>query len=278
MRAADHTRAMLAGFQAAGVDRVDLAVRSPEGLMLWQRNRPLSLDPGARMRAPGEGLPLAWLRAANVNCSEIYIRPARGFDWPLVFLDDVAVPVAMKVIHRHGGLAVMTSARGGCHLWLPCARPLDEEGRCRVQRWLAGQFGADPASISGEHLGRLAGFKNWKRCGCWVNVLGCCLGPGDARKNLEIPPTILDGREAPQGCCRPVGPAEPLSRSRSGHDTSPSGMDWAWACNMLEAGMDPEAVRRELVAMARSRRGPDAERYARRTVEKAMVKVGLRLH
>ena len=55
-------------------------------------------------------------------------------------------------------------------------------------------------------------------------------------------------------------------------------MDWAWACNMLEAGMDPEAVRQELVATARSRRGPDAERYARRTVEKAMVKVGLRLH
>ena len=278
MRAAEHTRAMLAGFQAAGVGRVDLAVRSPEGLMLWQRNRPLSLDPGARMRAPGEDLPLAWLRAANVNCSEIYIRPAQGFDWPLVFLDDVTVHVAMKVIHRHGGLAVMTSARGGCHLWLPWEKPLDEEGRCRVQRWLAGQFGADPASVSGEHLGRLAGFKNWKRGGCWVNVLGCCLDPGEARKRLEIPPAILEGREVPQGFGLPAGSAGALPRTGSAHDTSPSGMDWAWACNMLEAGMAPEAVMRELVATSRSRRGPDAERYARKTVERAMVKVGLRLH
>jgi hypothetical protein len=41
MRAADHARTKLAGFHAAGVDRLDLAVCNPEGLMLWQRNRPL---------------------------------------------------------------------------------------------------------------------------------------------------------------------------------------------------------------------------------------------
>jgi hypothetical protein len=264
MRAADHTRAMLAGFHSAGVDRVDLAVRGPEGIMRWQRNRPL------------EDLPLAWLRAANVNCSEIYIRPARGFDWPLVFLDDVTVSVALEVIHRHGGLAVMTSARGGCHLWLPCGRPLDEAGRCRVQRWLAGKFGADPASISGEHLGRLAGFKNWKRSGCWVNVLGCCMGPREAGRALNIPPGILEGDEVSQRC--PAEPGGLAPQSGSGRDTSPSGMDWAWVCNMLEAGMDPETVRRDLVAMSRSRRGPDTERYAQRTVERALVKVGMRLH
>lgn len=264
MRAADHTQAMLAGFRAAGVDRVDLAVKNPDGTMLWQRNRPL------------ENLPLAWLRAANASCAEIYVRPARGCDWPLVFLDDVAVAVAMEAIYRHGGLAVMTSARGGCHLWLPCGRPLDEAGRSRVQRWLAGKFGADPASISGEHLGRLAGFKNWKRCGCWVNVLGCAMDPTNSWRGLEIPPGILDGKEEPQVC--KAGPGRSVPRSSSGRDTSPSGMDWAWVCNMLEAGMDPEAVRRDLIATARSRRGPDTERYAQKTVERALVRVGLRLH
>jgi len=264
MRAADHTQAMLAGFRAAGVDRVDLAVKNPDGTMLWQRNRPL------------ENLPLAWLRAANASCAEIYVRPARGCDWPLVFLDDVAVAVAMEAIYRHGGLAVMTSARGGCHLWLPCGRPLDEASRSRVQRWLAGKFGADPASISGEHLGRLAGFKNWKRCGCWVNVLGCAMDPTNSWRGLEIPPGILDGKEEPQVC--KAGPGKSVPRSSSGRDTSPSGMDWAWVCNMLEAGMDPEAVRRNLIATARSRRGSDTERYAQKTVERALVRVGLRLH
>ena len=259
MRAADHTRAMLAGFQSAGVDRVDLAVRSPEGMMRWQRNRPLG------------DLPMAWLRAANVACAEIYIRPARGFDWPLVFLDDVTVSIALEAVHLQGGMAVKTSARGGCHLWIPCSQPLDEAGRCRVQRWLAGRFGADPASISGEHLGRLAGFKNWKRCGCWVNVLACSMGPQSEGWRLEIPPGILDG---PEGH-RAAQPSVP--RSTSGRDTSPSGMDWAWVCNMLEAGIAPEAVRRELVATSRGRRGPDAERYARKTVERALVRVGLKL-
>ena len=121
-------------------------------------------------------------------------------------------------------------------------------------------------------LGRLAGFKNWKRCGCWVNVLACRVGPADLRRALAIPQEILEGRDAPPH--RPTGSIT----NRSGRDTSPSGMDWAWVCNMLEAGMDPLAVLRELVATTRARRGSDAERYARRTVERAMIKVGRKLH
>ena len=263
MKAADHTRSMLEAFQAAGVDRVDLAVRNQEGQMLWQRNWAIG------------DLPLAWLRAANVSCAEIYLRPARGYDWPLLFLDDVAIPIALKAVDGHGGLAVQTSAAGGCHLWLPIPRPLDEAGRCRAQRWLAERFGADPASISGEHLGRLAGFKNWKRCGCWVNVLLCRMAPGDLRRHLEIPPKVMEG-EPRQG--KAAGPGQPAQRNRTRRDTSPSGMDWAWVCNMLEAGMDPGKVQRELVATAWSRRGADTERYARRTVERAMEKLGRKLH
>jgi hypothetical protein len=193
-----------------------------------------------------------------------------------VFLDDVTVAVAMKAVHRHGGLVVMTSARGGCHLWLPSAHPLDEEGRCRVQRWLAEKFGADMASISGEHLGRLAGFKNWKRCGCWVNVLACFLDPRDLRRPLEAPLDVLEGRAVPQ--TKPTESSGAGSPRHTGRDTSPSGMDWAWVCNMLEAGEDPGKLERELMAISWSRRGSDAERYAQRTVEKALVKVGLRLH
>ena len=262
MKAADHTRTMLAAWKGWGVDRADLAVRVPDGGMFWQRDRPL------------EDLPLAWPRAANAHGAEVYIRPARGFDWPLVFLDDVAIPLAVDIAHRHDGLAVLTSARGGCHLWLPCVRPLNEQGRRRVQRWLAGKFGADPASISGEHLGRLAGFRNWKRSGCWVNVLAFPAGRSDGRRALEVPANILEEPEPPRTC--PVPSTAPSGRP--GRDASPSGQEWAWVCNMLEAGMDPEKVCLELIAMARSRRGPDADRYARRTVDRAMVKVGRRLH
>ncbi|MFH1009025.1 MAG: DNA-primase RepB domain-containing protein [Candidatus Latescibacterota bacterium] len=257
-KASDHTEAMLTGWKALGVDRADLAVRLPDGEMCWQRNRAL------------EDLPLAWPRAMNAHTAEVYIRPARGFEWPVVFLDDVATSLALEAVGRHGGLAVRTSPAGGCHLWLPCSRPLDEEGRHKVQRWLAGRFGADPASVSGEHLGRLAGFRNWKRGGCWVNLLRFLMDPDIA---LVIPQEILEP-EQPSSCCwvKPTSPADPYTRS--GRDTSPSGMDWRWVCTMLEAGKDPEQIRRDLVVMARSRRGEDAERYARRTVGSAMRKVG----
>ena len=260
MNAADHTEAMLAAWKALGVDRADLALKLPDGAMAWQRNRVL------------EDLPLAWPRAANAHGAEVYIRPARGFAWPMVFLDDVAPALALEGVDRHGGLVVRTSPAGGCHLWLPCARPLDEEGRRRVQRWLAGRFGADPASVSGEHLGRLAGFRNWKRCGCWVNLLRSLVDP---ELRLVIPQEILDPKElSPCRWAKP-DPADPYTRS--GRDTSPSGLDWHWVCSMLEAGRDPEQVRRDLVATAWSRRGNYVERYAQRTVESAMRKVGRRL-
>ena len=260
MKAIEHTQAMLAAWSEVGVGRADLAVRCPDGKMLWQRNRDV------------EDLPLAWLRGANAHGSEIYIRPARGFDWPVVFLDDVPVRIAMAAVARHGGLAVCTSPTGGCHLWLPCPRPLDEVGRCRAQRILAEQFGADPASTSGEHLGRLAGFKNWKRGGCWVNVLGWVKATGGERQVLDIP------RDSPgSGTTRPSIPMTLGKASRpcsAGHDTSPSGREWAWVCSRLERGADPETVCLELSHMARGRRGEDAVRYARRTVERAWNKVG----
>ena len=260
MKAADHTEAMLAAWKALGVDRADLALKLPDGEMAWQRNRAL------------EDLPLGWPRAANAHGAEVYIRPARGFEWPMVFLDDVAPTLAVEAVDRYGGLVVRTSPAGGCHLWLPCSRPLDEEGRHRVQRRLAGSYGADPASVSGEHLGRLAGFSNWKRCGCWVNVLRSLADP---ELRLVIPQEALECQEPSSGHWAKPIPAAPYTRS--GRDTSPSGLDWHWVCSMLEAGRDPEQVRRDLVATAWSRRGDDVERYARRTVESAMRKVGRKL-
>ena len=260
MRAAEHTVAMLAGWRSARVDRADLAVRRPCGSMLWQRNRVL------------EDLPLAWARAENAHQGEIYIRPARGFAWPMVLLDDVAPARALSVAHRHGGVVVQTSPTGGCHLWLPCTRVLDEAERYRVQRTLAEEMGADLGSVSGEHLGRLAGFKNWKRGGCWVNVLWAPEVQG-VHEALEPPRAALAIPEE----AHPLKPPQERSRPHSGvgGDASPSGQEWGWVCRMLETGRDPEAVYLELLDRARLRRGQDAEGYARRTVERAMVKVRL---
>lgn len=160
MKAKEHTTAMLRWWQRVGVWLADLAIKRNDGRMLWHRSKPI------------ESLPLAWARSENARRSEVYIRPARGHSWPVVLLDDVVPSVAVRITKKYDALLVQTSSQGGCHLWLSCSRFLDEAQRHRAQRWLQLRVEADPGSTSGEHLGRLAGFKNWKRGGTWVNVIG----------------------------------------------------------------------------------------------------------
>jgi hypothetical protein len=251
MRAADHTQQMLQGWAALNICRADLAVRRSDGAVLWQLDQPL------------EGLPLGWARAENAHGGEIYIRPARDFAWPLVFLDDLPIPVARQLALTYGAMVIQTSVAGGCHVWLPCDRDLDEDARLKVQRGLAARFGADKASVSGEHLGRLAGFKNWKRDGCWVN----CLCGMDGARRFRVPPAELPPAASP------IPAAAPRLAPKGGTgDGSASAQEWGWVCRLLEAGQTPERVYRMLVDRAASRRGSDVERYARRTVEKAMAR------
>lgn len=248
MAARDHTDKMLRWWRAAGIDRIDLAVRREDGAMLWHADQTLA------------ALPLAWARAHNVRRADVYVRPARGHRWPLVFLDDVACPVATAVAEEHAALVVQTSPVGGCHVWLRCSVPLDESQRRDAQRHLAHHLEADLGSISGEHLGRLAGFKNWKRGGPWVNVLDASeRGPWDPPAALRQPPPPPTARQ------RTV-----RANSTSGSDTSPSGADWAFTCRLLEAGCDPGVVLARLVERARPRRGSDTRRYAARTLDRAL--------
>lgn len=248
MRALEHTASMLDWWSAIGVQTVDLAVRRHDATMIWHRDL-----------APSN-LPLAWARAENARRADLYIRPARGHSWPLVFLDDLPAATAQSIARKYDALVVHTSPQGGCHVWLRCSTPLDELQRRNAQRWLAQRVPADPASTSGEHLGRLAGFKNFKRGGVWVNVL---------RSSLGIRPWMpqLDDTSA-----RRSGHLLPPTTSASNADTSASGREWGWICGLLESGCDPDDLYLKLVDHARPRRGSDAERYARRTLDRALAR------
>jgi len=243
---------MLGWWQSRSVERADIAVRRASGAMIWHQELPI------------ERLPLAWLRAENAQGAEIYIRPARGSAWPLVFLDDVDAQRAVAVVRKYAALAIRTSVAGGCHLWLACRRRLDEPERATVQRWIASRIHADPASTSGEHLGRLAGFRSWKRHGVWVNVLQASMTatPWDPAPALEA-----------EGCTRLAQGrtrTDPPAATRLEVDSSPSGRDWAWVCSLLEAGHDASDLHRRLALSAAARRGHDAERYAARTIDRAL--------
>jgi RepB DNA-primase N-terminal domain len=259
VRASEHTELMLRWWARMGLDLADLAVRRPSGQMLWQHALPL------------ERLPLAWARAENARGADIYLRPARHRSWPVVFLDDLDTALGIEVVRRHAALLVQTSREGGCHLWMLSSRPLSESERRDAQRHLAARSGADPASTSGEHLGRLAGLRNWKRSGQWVNVLGSSttLSPWEPRF-LAAPQRPLT---PPAPVALPASPA--LIASGQGLDLSPSGKEWGWVCGAIASGRPVAEVLAVLLEHCRARRGHDAQRYALRTVQQALRHLGL---
>lgn len=258
MRARDHTDRMIAWWQAVGIDRVDLAVRRPRHVsddapQVWLWQRAISVVDLPHV--------LPWTRAENARQADIYARPARGSSWSVVFLDDLDRADALDLTTRHPGLCVHTSPEGGCQLWLCCERPLDEEGRYGAQKHLAGLLGADPGSISGEHLGRLAGYRNWKRQGPWVNVLAA---------TLDGPPLPVPEMHGPSVHLPAAGRWPPRTQVPSGPDTSESGREWGWVMGLLQSGVEPEAAYQQLLVKARPRRGTDTDRYARRTIQGAL--------
>ena len=254
MNALSHTWRMLSWWTVAKVDQVDLVVMRANGVVI--PHPMLSIH----------ALPLPWLKAENAHGAEIYIRPARNRKWPLVFLDDVKPGLAYRIAQKYAALAVHTSIAGGCHLWIRATRFLDEYERGQAQLWLAQRAGADRASTSGEHLGRLAGMRNWKRQGTWVNIIVPEL-PG--RRCWDPSPVFqTTNTQAENAHQRPT--YHEISKTVSGSDQSESGREWGWVCGMLENGVEQEVVFQRLYQRAITRRGTDAERYARHTIERAV--------
>ena len=132
-----------------------------------------------------------------------------------------------------------------------------------AQRWLIARIDADPGSVSGEHLGRLAGFKNWKRGGTWVNAIAAT-----DHGRCWLPAPALRQNEEDSRVRRPMRRNRPAPSTYS--DQSESGREWGWVCGRLEAGCHPSTVYKELVERAAARRGRDTRRYAARTINRAL--------
>ncbi|MES9892221.1 MAG: DNA-primase RepB domain-containing protein [Candidatus Thiodiazotropha sp.] len=263
MKAIDHTEKQIKWFVDVGVDLFDVAVRYHNGRMAWHRG----------VTESTLKLYLPWARSANAWKSyenpgaDVYIRPARGEGWPILFFDDVPDWVIAEVPEADiPMLAVRTSREGGHHLWVHCDRKLCERDRYLWQRALHDTLQADPCSVSGEHLGRLAGVKNRKRGDEWVNVVYsyvtgeplhlAATPPGASlRPNINQPDTPREG-----------GAVVHLSGSR---DSSDSGREWGYVCGALEHGADEDVVMADLEERARRRGKPNPAYYARTTVQKA---------
>ncbi|MCP4407104.1 MAG: hypothetical protein GY807_04960 [Gammaproteobacteria bacterium] len=208
---------------------------------------------------------LPWLRAENAAGNDIYFRPSRRIAWPMVFLDDLPPRIATKIAVKYRAAVIETSP-GSCHLWLGTALPLAEAERTRVQQDLVTrlQGAADPGSVSGDHWGRLPGFRNHKpHRNCWVNL----------HTTSKAPP-YLPSPTTPALTNTVLTSPRPFPRSEDGPDMSR--LEWGWVRGCLESGVPSHWVLLQLIRRARRRRGEnDAIRYARYTVQKACRLLGL---
>jgi hypothetical protein len=200
---------MLDFFNENGVTHVNLSVLASAGdgerKVMKSGERARDRDEAARS--------LGWAWHENQRGGEVYVRPARYLPdgasaaWPMLFFDDVRLEIIEKIKKR--ALVVETS-RGSFHVWIPINRPLAESERRFEQTRLLPFLKSDPASVSGEHFGRLAGFKNHKR-GVMVHILRKVDGP------LLVPPTTAP---APEGAS-PVPPSPPPQGGARVSDSSP---------------------------------------------------------
>lgn len=246
---------MLEWFFTQGVRTVDIHLRCPkhpnaiyeraEDWFWVTRHQDLSLDKARHI--------MKWCRHKNTNGADIYIRPHRHAKQPIIFLDDLDVRKAWKVARKYRSLVVQTS-KDNTQVWLSLTKALSEKERLRVQQYIASLGFTDTGSVSGEHLGRLCGFRSQKR-GCWVTLLG-----ESEAKSYEPPDNVTPSPPRGGACAK-----------KNGDEISQSERDFSWVLRELRRGALVDAITCSLARSARERGKPCPEKYAERSVRKAIA-------
>ena len=234
----------------AGIDRLDFGIRKQDGTFIQRNLQSLNLE------CVKKALP--FLRAENAKGSDVYFRPAQHESWPVIFLDDLTNRQAGGIVRKYQSW-VIESSPGLHHTWILTDRSLNRADRYLEQSRIISLGFGDHGSVSGEHFGRLPGFKNWKRGGLWVNLV---LSPDTHLPRLSpaYEDTVMKSVPIKIGS----------SPDSSGSDGSESGREWGFVCGSLEHRIDPEIVRRDLEIRARKRGKKNPETYALRTVSRAL--------
>lgn len=263
MKSQDHTYNMLAWFSENGITKLDFSVKRPNGTFLQRDTAGIEIaDEGQINRI------LKWLGFENWKReSDIYVRPARYHDWPILFLDDLSPHNADLIAKLHTSMLIHTSKAGGYHAWISTTKPLGEDDKGAVQHHYAQTFSSDIRSTSGEHWGRLAGFKNHKRGGTdWVNFHAT--GNGTA---IDPNPVLFSGEDTTTASFVPRHrPA--VNLSQQGIDESESGKEYGWAIGFIRATGDIEEAKQQLHERASARgKSGNINRYVDHTINKAAM-------
>ena len=244
----------------------------------------------------------SFLRAANSVGVEsarrplnIYISAASSSAQHWLMMDDLTFDECVGIAGDRAHMIVQTSP-GRHHLWLATTRPVSVAERKACQQVLQQRLGGDAGSTSGDHLGRLAGFKNVKR-NSWVNVVSTTVKDRrvDVVKLMTLASEMGFSALPPEGgvCLSPKvvnlsfsqgvpHPAElpalsthmspPKNYQSNGRDESRA--EFAFACVYVQKKLNIEDGISKLAqrALDRKKRSTwkSAEHYARKTFEAAM--------
>lgn len=264
-------------FEKHGVTHINLVTLLPR-----DGDKPLVKSLArARDRAEAEKS-FGWAWHENQRGGEVYARPARWMpdgtpaSWPMVFLDDVAPAQAAEIAAQFSAMIIETSP-GLCHVWLAVSRPLNEAERRAIQQQLIAAHGGDPGSVSGEHFGRLPGFKNHKRGGVFVNTKAISAGRLYPVGDLDSFAAAGEARQAAARASEGICMYESL-----GGWSSESEREFGfvigrlrWLSRNAPERMQEEAarLRHELIEKARARGKRDPADYAARTIKAALARL-----
>lgn len=197
----------------------------------------------------------AWLRRENATGADIYFRPSSRRNHPVVFLDDLTLEQAFATSNKYA-CAVIETSSNNTQIWMSTSRRLNRDERKQVQAQLIKLGYGDPGSVSGDHLGRLCGFKSQKNI-CWVNA-----------KRFSTPHCYPVPLDWPKLVSRGGGGACALPREGGEHH-SPSEHEFAWATGMIRAGRSVNFVQEKLTEISAARGKRNSEQYASLTANKA---------
>lgn len=277
----DQQMQMIDFFDELGVDYVNIAT-------LNRDTGKMKGDGRARDRAEAEKC-LGWAWHENRAGSEVYIRPARWLPdgapsvWPVVFLDDLTLASAQAVTAGRRSLIVETSP-GLHHVWIQTARALAETARAAAQRALAAHHGGDAGSVSGEHFGRLPGYKNIKRGGSYVRLVAVVQGAPLDVDALPAAPAPASEPSRPARACAsalPAGGRDDLYNEIGGWSSESERefgyvigrLRWVSANRPSTLSIEADKLTQQIASQAEARGKRNPEDYARRTVSAALARI-----
>ena len=207
---------------------------------------------------------------------------APGANATYALLDDVATS---EPLFDCAVIVLQTSSKSFQHLYF-FDRAISDEERASLQRFLVAEaqkrgLGGDPAATGGRQPHRVPGSINYKPGrGLFITRIARILTSVDGVEPLRTD-HFLAKSESAKIFNRNFDRTHRASRHIRAHHKSESERDWHFACDFVEKNRLKypnreylaHEVERALIDRAFARRGADAYRYARITVEK-MISLG----